>query len=101
MKDITYGQIVCDVCNGKVEPNQTRVTVGGNRIHYPGNCSTPTADHLIVKIMLNNVISTLGAKFMRIDIKKIYLNTPMVRYKYLWLHMSDILDDVIQHYQLQ
>ena len=53
------------------------------------------------KIMLNSVISTPGAKFMIKDVKKFYLNTPMTRYEYLWLCMSNILDDVKQHYQLQ
>ena len=92
---------MCDVCNGKVEPNQTRLTVGGDRIHYPGDCGTPTADLLTVKIMLNSVISTPRAKFMMMDLKFFYLNSSMIRYKYHWLYMSNTSDDVIQHYQLQ
>ena len=101
MKDITYGKIVCDICNGKVEPNQTRLTLGRDRIHYPGIWGTPTAHLLTVKIILNSIISPLGAKFMTMDVKKFYLSTPMTQYKYLWLCMSNIPEDVIQHYQLQ
>jgi hypothetical protein len=51
--------------------------MGGNFINYPGNCGTPTADLLTVKILLNSIISMPNAKFMTIDIKDFYLNTPM------------------------
>ncbi len=56
--------------------------MGGNLINYPGNCGTPMADLLTVKLLLNSIISTPNAKFMSIDIKDFYLNTPMARYKY-------------------
>ena len=38
---------------------------------------------LTVKILLNSVISTKGARFMTIDIKDFYLNTPMARFEYM------------------
>ncbi len=38
---------------------------------------------------------------MTMDIKDFYLNTPMARYKYMPLHIADILDDVIEHYNLR
>ncbi len=43
--------------------------MGGNLINYPGNCGTPTADLLTVKLLFNSIISTPHAKFMCIDIK--------------------------------
>ena len=64
-KDVTYGQIIFDIHHGKAEPNQTRLTMGGDRIQYPGDCSTSTKDLFTVKIMLKCFISTTGAKFMR------------------------------------
>ena len=51
--------------------------MGGDRIQYAGDCGTPTADLLTVKIMLNSINFTPGAKFMIMDIKKFYLKTPM------------------------
>ena len=80
-KDCTYRKFVCMVRPQKAEPNQTRLTVGGNRINYPGKVGTPTADMLLMKIMLNSVVSTLNAKFMSIDISNFYLNTPLPRYQ--------------------
>ena len=59
-KDCTYGKFVCDVRPTKAEPNRTRLTVGGDRINYPEDVGTPTADMLLVKLLLNSVISTKG-----------------------------------------
>ena len=58
------------------------------------------ADLLTVKILLNRVILTPKAKFMALDIKKIYLNTPLKWYKYLWLKIEGILKDVKQRFKL-
>ena len=67
-KDCTYGQFVCDVRPTKAEPNRTRLVVGGDRINYPGDVGTPTADMLLVKSLFNSVISIDGARFMTGDI---------------------------------
>ncbi len=45
-------------------------------MHYPGDAGTPTADLLTVKLLINRTISTLGTKFITMDIKDFYLNTP-------------------------
>ncbi len=78
-KDVTYGKFVCVVRPQKAEPNRTRLTLGGNLVNYPGEVGTPTADMLLIKIMLNSVVSTPRAKFMGIDISNFYLNTPLPR----------------------
>ncbi len=77
-----------------------RLVVGGNRINYPGNCGTPTADLLTVKLLLNSIVSPPNAKFFTMDIKDFYLNTPLKRYEYIRLKLSDIPADVIAHYNL-
>ena len=69
MKDVTYGKFVCNVRPEKDEKNRTRFVVGGNRINYPGDVGTPTADMLLAKILFNSVISTKNARFMTGDIK--------------------------------
>eukprot|EP00804_Cyclotella_cryptica_P015847 CCRYP_006351-RA/>CCRYP_006351-RA protein AED:0.42 eAED:0.15 QI:0/0/0/0.6/1/1/5/0/704 len=73
-----------------------RLTVGNNRINFPGNCGTPTADMITVKILLNSVISTVNAKFMTIDIKDFYLNMPMERPEYMRLKLSNIPSNIIE-----
>jgi hypothetical protein len=99
-KDVTYGRIVTAYRPDKKEPNRTRLTIGGDQINYPHDCGTPTADLLTVKHLLNSTISTPGAKFMTLDIKDFYLNTPLNRYEYLRLKLADLPQDVIDHYNL-
>jgi hypothetical protein len=55
-----------------------RFTVGGDKIDYAGDSSTKTADLTTAKCLFNSVLSAPEAKFMTMDIKDFYLNTPMV-----------------------
>jgi hypothetical protein len=82
-QDITYRRVVVNYRPKKDVPYWTRLTVGGDRVNYPGDCGTPTVDLLMVKLLLNSIVSTLNAKFMTIDIKDFYFNTPMSRYEYM------------------
>ena len=68
--------------------------MGKDRINYLDDYGTPTTDLLTVKVLINSVISIPQAKFMTMDIKNFYLNTPLKRYKYLCLKMDDISKDV-------
>jgi hypothetical protein len=74
--------------------------MGGNLINYPGDCGTPTADLLTVKLLFNSIISTPNAKFMSIDIKDFYLCTPMKRYEYFRMKIELFPEDIIQEYNL-
>ena len=64
-------------CPEKGDPYCTQLTVGGNLIICPSDCGTPTVDLLVVKLLINIVISNPNTKFMTIYIKDFYLNTPM------------------------
>jgi hypothetical protein len=75
-RKVTYGSFVVDIKDHKEEKERTRLTVGGYQIEYPGDKSTRTAGLTTAKILINSVISTLGAKFLVIDINTFYLNTP-------------------------
>jgi hypothetical protein len=75
-RKVTYGSFVVDIKDHKEEKERTRLTVGGDQIEYPGDKSTRTAGLTTAKILINIVISTMGAKFLVIDIKKFYLSTP-------------------------
>ena len=99
-KDATYGHVVVNYRPEKWDPYRTCLTVGGNLIVYPGDCGTPTVDLLTVKLLLNSVISTPDAKFMTIDIKDFYLNTPMDQFKYMKLKLSDLPENFVKLYNL-
>jgi len=99
-KDITYTRVCCNLRPEKEDPYRVRITLGGDRINYPGDCGTPTADLITVKLLLNSVISTPNAKFMSIDIKDFYLNTPLPRKEYIRMKLDTFPADVIAHYNL-
>ncbi len=84
MKDTTYGLITCLVCPEMIDkPNRTRLVAGEYRVNNLDDAGTPTANLLTIKLLMNSIISTQGARFMTMDIKDFYLYTPMARYKYM------------------
>jgi hypothetical protein len=96
----TYLRIVAALRPHKAEAKRIRFTMGGDRIKYNGNVSTPTADLTTVKLLLNSVISTPGAKYMTIDIKDFYLGTPMTQYEYVRIPVKYIPTDIMIQYNL-
>ena len=101
LRDTTYARIVANYRLEKEDPNRIRITMGGDKINYPGDCGTPTADLLTVKLLFNSIISTKDAKFMTIDISNFYLNTPLKRKEYMRMKLADFPDNVIEHYKLK
>jgi hypothetical protein len=100
-KDVTCSLITCLIRPEKTnEPNQTRLVAGGDRVHYPFDAGTPAVDLFTIKLLINSVISAPGARFFTMDIKNFYLCTPMMRYEYMQLKLSNMPDNVITHYHL-
>jgi hypothetical protein len=93
--------ITCSIRPEKVdEPNWTRLVAGGDRVHYPFDAGTPTTNLLTIKLLINSVISTPGAKLFTMAIKNCYLCTPMAWYEYMRLKLANMPEDVIKHYCL-
>jgi hypothetical protein len=99
-RKVTYGSFVVDIKNHKEEKERTRLTVVGDQIEYPGDKSTRTAGLTTAKILINSVISTLGAKFLVIDITNFYLNTPLGRFEYMVINLSSLPQETIDRYDL-
>jgi hypothetical protein len=87
------------ICSGHQGPQggkeRTRLTVGRDQIEYPGDKYTRTAGLTTAKILINSVISTLGAKFLVIDIKNFYLNTPLGRFEYMVINLASLPQETI------
>ena len=47
----------------KEDPNRTCLIVGETRMVYPGDVYKPTMEIMTVKMHLNSIISTIGAKY--------------------------------------
>jgi hypothetical protein len=76
--NVMYTQVCVSYCPEKEDPNHTQVTVGGNLLHYPGNCGTPTVNMITVKLHPNSVIPSKKICYCTIDLKDFYLlNTPV------------------------
>jgi hypothetical protein len=99
-RKVTYGSFVVDIKDHKEEKERARLTVGGDQIEYPGDKSTRTAGLTTEKNLINSVISTLGAKFLVIDIQNFYLNTPLRRFEYMVINLSSIPQETIDKYNL-
>ncbi len=99
-KEICHTMVVCEVRPEKDDPDCTCITIGGNRICYPGNVGTDTALLELVKLLLNSVLSWKGARFSSIDLKNFYLDTPMPDPEYVQIKITDIPEEFIKEYNL-
>jgi hypothetical protein len=89
-----------DIKDHKEEKERTRLTVGGDQIEYPGDKSTRTAGLTTAKILINSAISTQDAKFIFIDIKNFYLNTPLGPFEYMVFNLASLPQETIEKYDL-
>ncbi len=98
---MTYAKFMCELKPNKKEMHQTQLTVGSDKVHYPGEARIPTADLTLVKMHVNSIISTWGAQYMTLDMKNFYLNMSMVRYEYVCIRINDIPKEIIVEYNLR
>ena len=95
------GHIVVDYSPQKLEPNCTRLTIGGDCIDYPWKVTMPTDDLTTAKLLFNSTISTTREKFFGVDVKNFYLNTPLDQYEYMQLPLDLIPEEISLKYSLQ
>jgi hypothetical protein len=68
-RKVMYGSFVEDIKDHKEEKERTILTVGGDQIEYAGDKSTQTAGLTTAKILINGVISTLGANSLSLTLR--------------------------------
>ena len=72
-RKVTYAQMFATIRPTKAKVNRVHVTVGSNRLNFPGATTTHCASLKTTKCLLNSTISTPGAQFMNLDIKEFLL----------------------------
>ena len=87
-RTVTYSRFVASIRPYKTKTHRFRVTVGGNRLDFPGDTTTKCASLTTTKFLLNITISTPGAHFITLYIKNFYYNTPMGRYEYMKIRLA-------------
>ena len=68
-RKVTYAQMFAPIRPTKSEVNRVRVTVGSDRLDFPGATTTHYAGLTTTKCLLNSTIFTSSARFMTLDIK--------------------------------
>ena len=99
-RKVTYLKVAVADRPLKSNPRRVRFTAGGDQIDYPGDVSTKTSDMITAKILFNSVISTSGARFLSVDLKDFYLNTPMRSPEYMRIPVRIIPKKIMEQYNL-
>ena len=101
-RKVTYGNFVCDIRPLKDEPNRVRLTVGGDKLDYPYDATSPALTLIETKMILNSTISDAhkGAKFFSTDLKDFFLKTPMARPEYMKIKIKYFPADIQKAYHL-
>ena len=73
---VTYVLRVASIIPTKAKENRVRVTVGRDRLNFPG-ATIHCASLATKKCLLNSTISTPGARFMTLETKDFYYGTTM------------------------
>ena len=75
---VIYANMVCGYRPHKQEKHRVRLTVGGDRLPYNDDVSSPLASLLETKLLLSTISdASKGARFMTIDTKDF-------PFKHLW-----------------
>ena len=101
-RDVTYANYVLEYRPLKTQTHRVRITVGGDRLSYPDDASSPATNILETKVLLNSVISDShkGARFMTADVKDFFLNSPMKRPEYMKTSYKHFPSDIRRKYKL-
>jgi hypothetical protein len=99
-RTVTYGRLVCNIRPQKAEQHRVQLTIGGDRIDYPGETATKNVDLTTSKCLWNSTISTPNARYMYADVNNFYLNTLMDRPEYMQLALTIIPQEIIHKYKL-
>ena len=90
--------MVCEVIPNKDDPDHTCITMTGNRVRYPGDVATSIGSLELLKLIINSILSRLGARFACFDVKNFYLYTPMDSSEYARIKLSVITQETIDEY---
>ena len=82
--------MVCNYRALKSEQYWVWLTVGGDKVDYLYDASSPAATLIDTKLLLNSVISdnSKGARFMTVDIKDFFFQSTLPQPEYMQIHAA-------------
>ena len=101
-RKVTYGNFVCEHRPLKTEKYRVRLTVGGDKLDYPDDATSPASTLIETKLLINSTISDShkGARFLSTDLKDFFLNTPMERPEYMKVKLKYFPEAIRNAYNL-
>ena len=69
-RKVTYTQMVASIRPTKAEVNRVGVTVGGDRLDFPGVTTTHCTSLTTTECLLNSTLSTPGARFITLVLSR-------------------------------
>jgi hypothetical protein len=80
---------------------RVRGTLGGDRLDYPGETSSPVADIAAVKMLLHSVVSDrrnhgTDTRFATLDLTDFYLGSSLDRPEYVRIPIKDVPEETIE-----
>jgi hypothetical protein len=99
-KTPTYVRTVADYREHKADPYRVRSTVGGNLMDFPRDKSTKVAELVTCKALINNVISTPGARAACAELKDFYLGNQLPNAEYIRFKAELIPPEIWAQYNL-
>ena len=94
---------MCDYRPLKPEPYRVILTVGGDRLEYLDDASSPAESLLESKILFNFTISysRRGARFMSSDMKYFFFETPISRAEHMMICSKYFPPDIRYQYEIE
>ena len=101
-KKVTYASFACDYRPLKDEKWRVCIVVGGDKLTYAFDTGSPAADIVETKLLFNSVISDAksGAKFCSMDLKDMFLHTPMTDPEFMKVLYKYFPHDIRKRYNL-
>jgi hypothetical protein len=96
----TYAKVVVTYRPQKDDPYCIHITAGGNKIYYPGELTTQTADMTTAKLHWNSILSMPGTKYMCLDIGNFYLSATLYRYENMKMLINLFPPWIVTQYNL-
>ena len=102
-RQVTYANFRLDHRPLKPEPMRVRLTIGGDKLDYPYDSTSPASSLLESKTLINSTISQhkKSARFISSDLKDFFLKTPMKRPEYMRCHWRHFPESIRKAYNLK
>ena len=83
---------MCDLRELRHKEYRVRMTIGGDKLEYTSDISSPATFMLKIKLLVNSIISDekMRARFLTADLKDFVLQTIMIERKFVRIKAKNV-----------